>query len=115
MNSEKHDIQHEKDRRVLDLIEQQGADLSRPYMIDHHFIATSKKDAEALGQWGRNHGFCVSDVYEDDYRGRIDYHVELSKPCFPTIEHIAPDTSLMVQLAERFKCTYDGWGCGIEA
>ena len=106
--------QREKDKQVIEALKRTGSNMKKPHMIEHHFITPSRENAQQLADWGKKNGFQVSEVLEGEYEVEKYWYFDLIKPTVPTIGNISEDTSLMLHLANRFNCEYDGWGCMVE-
>jgi regulator of RNase E activity RraB len=107
------EYQKQKDLEVITALKKHGSDMSKPHLIEHHFIAYSREDGAELLRRGKLDGFQVSDLKEGEWEGRRYYYFDLMKPTIPTIENIFSDSSLMLDLALEFNCEYDGWGCEV--
>jgi regulator of RNase E activity RraB len=109
------DLEHQKqkDRAVLELLAQNGSDMSQAHDIEHHFVATSIENAHRLERWARLNGFPSSGVQKGRYENETYYWLVLVKPTVPTQENLTPDTTLMHRLAQQYDCEYDGWGCEV--
>ena len=111
MTPEDIELQKEKDLAVIAALETNGANMSKPHLIEHHFITLSKDNGLELLKRGKENGFEVSELTEGQWQGERYNYFDLIKPTVPIIENIFPDTSQMLHLAVEFDCEYDGWGC----
>lgn len=109
------DLGHQKlkDIEVIQALTSHGSDLSKPHMIEHHFITNVKENGIRLQEWGRTNKFQVSKLTEGEWESKRYFYFDLTKATIPTIENIFPDTCHMLRLADEFDCTYDGWGCNV--
>jgi hypothetical protein len=103
------DMQRSQNRRVVDLLEQEGDSLSEPRWIDHRAYVDTRAVADALESQLLEQGFSFSSessmVDEDiavEFK-RIDRPSEIDAVGIPLFD-----------LVTALGGTYDGWGCKVE-
>jgi regulator of RNase E activity RraB len=109
------DLEQQKkaEMEVIAALKDNGSDLSKPHLMEHHFITYDQSDGVRLVEWGKERGFQVSKIEEGVWEGKKYFYFDLTKLRIPTVENIISDTKVMLEVASKFNCEYDGWGGSI--
>jgi regulator of ribonuclease activity B len=105
--------QGEYDRATIEALAKAGSDLSKPHLVEHHFVCPDPTRAAAAVEWGRAHGYRPSPVTTANFKGSDYAYFDLVKSTVPSLERISSDTKAMIDLAARSGIEYDGWGCSV--
>lgn len=110
---------HEADMRILELLAEQGSDLSLPHHTLHYFYLPSQREAEAVASVLREDG-CDNVVVD---RAPVPFWKALfqrnrwsciaEQSVILTEEGVASTSIRYSQLAEIHGGVYDGWEAGV--
>lgn len=103
------DMQRIQNRRVVDLLEQEGDSLGEPRWIDHRAYVTSHGVADALRTQLLEQGFIVSSEPPMDID---DITIDFKRIDRPS--EIDAVVMLLFDMVTSLGGTYDGWGCLVE-
>src|SRR5262249_5394663 len=97
------------DRRLVELLQEQGDDLTTARQVDHmaYFPTASRRDAFVRDT--RDLGFEVLSA-SSDHAGELPYAANIARDENVTVDGIHDVVMILVQLAGRYDGDYDGWG-----
>ena len=100
-----------RNAELLQHIRDKGAAVDEPRPIDHHFYASSQKDAALLAKELYSRGYLVlvlSPPRKEDNSAYWNLEVGIQRTAIEAAsQHI---TEELVRLAAKFNAIYDGWG-----
>ena len=103
------------DLRTIKAIIDQGANLSKPHSIEHHFIVTNEQNIAKMSEILKREGYEVYGACEDiDEDGKKYFFFDACKVCLIEPNTIFAQTKQMTEIASSFKESYDGWGTFLE-
>jgi regulator of ribonuclease activity B len=104
--------QRAADLETISALQRVGSNLSRPHALEHHFVSKNRADLESLRSHAILDNYRVSQILST---GRLfkTYFFDIVIDTIPTIENISPASSSMCELAAKYSCSYDGWGCRV--
>jgi regulator of RNase E activity RraB len=105
--------QKEKDEKTIEALVRNNSNIMKAHSIEHHFYFFTQETAQKLSQEGKELGYQVSRLTEDNHEGSVYWYFDFIKNVVPTIENISQETTLMLNLAHKYDAEYDGWGCNI--
>lgn len=105
--------QRAKDEQVIRALAEAGSDLSKPHLLEHHFICPTREAAAPVVAWGAASGYHASEVVEGEFEGRNYAYFDLVVSTVPTIAEVTKQTAAMLEIAARHYVKYDGWGCEV--
>lgn len=104
-----------KDRQTIEALQNARSNLSKPHMIEHHFVTNDRAKAEALSKAGKAAGYKASAIKSlKDDNGKNYYFFDLIKPTIPKETTIFSASLRMTTLGREHGVLYDGWGCAVE-
>jgi regulator of RNase E activity RraB len=96
-----------KDALVIQQLQEQGADLTKPLAVDHFLYFPTGADAEALADKLNQSGYSA-------HHGKAaqgdQWVVKAGKATVVTLESITAARSALTDLAAAHHGEYDGWG-----
>lgn len=98
------------DRRLVQILTEQGDRLTTPRRVDHWASFDSANARDAFVAAVEVHGFIAD---HDDVDGRFEAQVHRMDPI--ELDHIHDVVMLVLDAAEAVGGTYDGWETGIES
>jgi len=102
-----------KDEQVLRALVDAGSDLTKPHVLEHHFVCADGAAAKPVVVWAAAAGYEASRVSEGKSKGHRRAYFDLVKRTVPTMANITSQTTTMLELAAKYGINYDGWGCEV--
>jgi regulator of RNase E activity RraB len=102
-----------KDEQTIQALADAGSDMSKPHLLEHHFVCETREAAEAVIAWGTASGYRGSPVTEGTFEGHEYVYFDLIKSTLPVIDDVLSETTAMLDVAARSGAEYDGWGCEV--
>jgi regulator of RNase E activity RraB len=108
-------ISHEgRNGDQIETLRARGVGLDKPRRIEHHFWATSQRDAAHLARDLHERGFLILALAAHDAGdGASFWNVEAEIECPPVDAGDRAATEELVRLAGGHDAIYDGWGIDI--
>lgn len=114
-NPEQLEDQREDTRAVIEELLEDGSDPDAIYIIEHHFSAQDFATLEKAAIAAFELGYEVSDPEEmEEEGGNIVICCDVIIECALNAELIDAQTEQLMNLAEKFAISYDGWGTYFE-
>jgi uncharacterized protein (TIGR01619 family) len=101
-------------RRVLDALEERGDDHGIPRIVDHTIYFSSAVERAAFTSTAAKSGFHIQGESEDLKAADRPFFLNLTRNDPVTRDHINDVVEELVELADKFKGEYDGWGCEVQ-
>jgi uncharacterized protein (TIGR01619 family) len=101
-------------RRVLDVLEEEGDDHGIARIVDHTIYFRSAKQRTAFTDAAADFGFSIQHKPEDSKSTERPFFLNLVRSDIVAAEHINDVVEKLVELAESFSGEYDGWGCEVQ-
>jgi hypothetical protein len=92
---------------VLRGMEDRGADLSWPRVVDFSHIFADAPSATRFIEACKSAGFEARDTTDDEME---NYDVTVSKEMIPTCENVTTTEEALGKLAQQYNGSSDGWG-----
>ena len=95
------------DARTLKQLEEAGADLSKPHVVEFFLYFPSQRAAEAAAEEIRSLGYAPEVGLPPDSASWLCF---AQKQLVPSYEAIAATTEELTRVATNYGGVYDGWG-----
>ena len=102
-------MRERRDRALIQQMRAAGSDMTRVHELEHHFIATERKDLKAIAGRARGKAFRTTEV-QQAARGFV---MDVVTPCLPTDANVTANSELMATWAHDVGVKYDGWGAAL--
>lgn len=99
--------------RVLELMDDCGADMERLHAIEHFMYAPTEETAKTLAAEAKAAGYGEAQICESNYGGKTSWLVFLTREALPKDADIDNESIFLASLCEKHGATYDGWGTGM--
>ncbi len=103
-----------RNRQVRRVMFEWGADLAKMHEIEHFFLMSDRRRAEALAQAAQALGYQVGEIHEQEGDHETPLSLVITTKACPDSDELDQQTIRMAQLATEYECTYDGWGTLID-
>ena len=108
-------LREQADENVIAQLVKNGADISKPHDLEHHFVASSKKSVDALAALGVRLGYRPINPTEGTTKeGKRYWTIDLARKVVPAKENVFAESRKMTMIAHQAGAEYDGWGCELE-
>ncbi len=97
-------------QEILEALQNDGADFSEDFVVEHHFAAKEFSRLEKVAVEAFKLGFEVSDAEEFKEGRNLVYCFDAIKEEPLVLDKLNADTDALLALAEKFGVEYDGWG-----
>ena len=101
------------DVQTIEQLKSAGSDLSKPHLIEHHFICRDHAIVDKVANWGADQRFGVSKLTLGKWKGEESLSFDLVQQLVPTIENVTPETTAMLKIARKSGAHYDGWSADV--
>ena len=102
------------DRDVLKALAGAKSNLSKPHMIEFHFVARTEASAKALAKEGKALGYTVSEIDGMvDNDGKKYWFLDLVQHIVPSEENVFTHSKEMTELGIKYDVQFDGWGASV--
>ncbi len=101
----------EQDARVIELLRQNGSDLTKPHRIDFFFVLPTRPSAESLAKEVQSLGFSVIGIKR--LRDSLLWELQAQRLSVPELASMRLTTVQLTALAAQFGGEYEGWGAPI--
>lgn len=111
MNKSKN---YERNAKVLEALDNAGANLNKEHNIEHHLYCYSKENYEMLIKLGERNGYRVVHAGKEEDEEGVFWQLDLIKPIKPNLSNIECQSKEIELFAEKTSSDYDGWGTELE-
>ncbi|MEY5049488.1 MAG: hypothetical protein RLZZ175_2847 [Bacteroidota bacterium] len=107
-------IQCMKNRRVVEVLEENGDDLTQPREVDHWIYFNTIEDRTKYVEEVKNEGFTIVNETKLDDRKEMPYSLQISRFDNVDLNSVNDYVLYLWALAEEYNGDYDGWETSIE-
>jgi len=112
---ELRDLQKEENKEIVEALLADGSDEEALYTIEHHISGDDFSVLENLAVVAFKEGFEVFEAEEtEDEEGEKILSMDLVMDSALDLEQINQQTAKLIDLAEEYEVSYDGWGTYFE-
>ncbi|MFC5527964.1 ribonuclease E inhibitor RraB [Cohnella yongneupensis] len=102
------------DELTLKALHEAGSDLSKPHLVEHHFVVWDRKLLNNLIQELKVNNYEISEVLDDTYTNGQPYlYFDAIKSTIMSKSIVYHESNLMKSLAVKYNVEYDGWGTSV--
>lgn len=113
--AELREIQKEENKEIVEALYADGSDPDALYTIEHHISGDDFAVLENVAVAAFKKGFEVYEAEETDTEeGDKMLSMDLVMECALDLAQINEQTETLIDLAEKFEVSYDGWGTYFE-
>lgn len=99
--------------RVLELMDDCGADMDRLHVIEHFMYAPTEEIARALAAEASAAGYGAAQVSKSPCKDSENWLVFLTRETLPRDADIDSESVFLLSLCNKHGADYDGWGTGM--
>lgn len=113
--AELREIQKEENKEIIEALFADGSDPDALYTIEHHISGDDFSVLENVAVVAFKQGFDVYEAEESETEdGEKVLSMDLIMESALDLEQINEQTEMLIDLAEKYEVSYDGWGTYFE-
>ena len=100
----------EMNRKVILALIEAGSDQLKAHPLEHHFNCYNSENHKSVMARGKSLGYRVANIGDMEHEGKHYWYGDLIKKTVLDLNIINKENSIMLDIANKFSCDYDGWG-----